>query len=104
MIWTDATNYLLIFWSSDCGHCLKELPEVYSYLASRPEKDFKVVAIGLETTPEKWNKTIKFWPQFTHVLRKESGTVNFQNCMRSKPLRVIMFWMPLKRLPPSPII
>ena len=27
----DATNYLLIFWSSDCGHCLNELPEVYSY-------------------------------------------------------------------------
>ena len=66
----DATNYLLIFWSSDCGHCLKELPEVYSYLASRPEKDFKVVAIGLETTPAKWQETIKLWPQFTHVLAK----------------------------------
>ena len=64
----DAANYLLIFWSSDCGHCLKELPKIYSYLESHPEKNFKVVAIGLEITPDKWNKTIKFWPQFTHVI------------------------------------
>ena len=34
------------------------------------EKDFKVVAIGLETTPAKWQETIKLWPQFTHVLAK----------------------------------
>jgi thiol-disulfide isomerase/thioredoxin len=66
----DAANYLLIFWSSDCGHCLKELPKIYSYLESHPEKNFKVVAIGLEITPDKWNKTIKFWPQFTHVIAK----------------------------------
>ena len=26
------------------------------------------MAIGLEITPDKWNKTIKFWPQFTHVI------------------------------------
>lgn len=64
----DATNYLLVFWSSDCGHCLKELPEVYSYLASHPEKEVEVLAIGLETTPAKWQETIKLWPQFTHVL------------------------------------
>ena len=64
----DATNYLLIFWSSDCGHCLNELPEVYSYFLSHPEKDLKVIAVGLEKTTEKWQEMIKQWPKFTHVL------------------------------------
>jgi hypothetical protein len=44
LVWTDgkkkkrlstlfgAKNYVLVFWSSTCGHCLKELPELHSKL------------------------------------------------------------------------
>lgn len=63
-----ADNYLLIFWSSDCSHCLNELPEVHAYISSHPEKKITVVAIGIEENIAQWSKTIKFWPQFTHVI------------------------------------
>ena len=41
-----AENYLVIFWSSGCGHCLNELPRVKKLVAKNP--NIKVVAFGLE--------------------------------------------------------
>jgi len=64
----NASNYILIFWSSDCGHCLNELPKVHSYISKYPEKDIKVIAIGLEEGLEPWRETIKVWPKFTHAI------------------------------------
>ena len=63
-----ATTYLLIFWSSDCSHCLKELPEVHSYISNHPEKNIKVVAIGIETDSKQWTETIASWSKFTHSI------------------------------------
>ena len=62
----DANQYLIIFWSSTCGHCLDELPKVKTLLANN--EDIKVIAIGLESNDENWNKTITDYPNFTHVL------------------------------------
>ena len=64
----DATTYLLIFWSSDCSHCLKELPEVHSYISNHPEKNIKVVAIGIESDSKQWTETIAPWSKFTHSI------------------------------------
>jgi thiol-disulfide isomerase/thioredoxin len=64
----DTTTYILIFWSSDCGHCMKELPQVHSYISSHPEKDLKIIAIGLEKKPQPWGEVIKKWPTFTHTI------------------------------------
>lgn len=61
-----AKNYLLIFWSSACGHCLNELPKVKELVASNP--NLKVVAYGLEETDTKWLEEIKKYPNFIHVL------------------------------------
>ena len=63
-----ATTYLLIFWSSDCSHCLKELPEVHSYISNHPEKNIKVVAIGIESDSKQWTETIAPWSKFTHSI------------------------------------
>jgi len=41
-----AKNYILIFWSSTCSHCLKELPALQKELKKIP--DVKIIAIGLE--------------------------------------------------------
>lgn len=60
----DADYYLLIFWSSGCGHCLNELPKVKKLLAKQP--NVKVVAYGLEKEPTKWTKEIKNYPNFIH--------------------------------------
>jgi thiol-disulfide isomerase/thioredoxin len=61
-----AEDYLIIFWSSSCGHCLEELPEVSTMIAKKP--NLKVIAIGLEDDAEHWQKMITTFPDFTHVL------------------------------------
>ncbi len=65
-----ADNYLLIFWSSTCGHCLNELPKLKAYLDEHP-KNLKVVAFGLEDGKENWESTIPKFPNFIHVLGLE---------------------------------
>ncbi|MEZ4801333.1 MAG: thioredoxin family protein [Gelidibacter sp.] len=65
-----AENYLLIFWSSTCGHCLDELPKVKTYIDEHP-KNLKVVAFGLEDDKENWENTIPKFPNFIHVLGLE---------------------------------
>ncbi|WP_400075363.1 TlpA family protein disulfide reductase [Winogradskyella sp. R77965] len=61
-----AENYLLIFWSSGCGHCLAELPKVRALVADKP--NLKVIAYGLEDDNVKWTEEIKNYPNFTHVI------------------------------------
>lgn len=60
------TNYLLIFWSSTCSHCLDELPHVRDLVANKP--DYTVIAIGIEEDETLWRETIKNYPEFIHVL------------------------------------
>ncbi|WP_204344708.1 TlpA family protein disulfide reductase [Psychroserpens algicola] len=62
----SANQYLLIFWSSGCGHCLDELPKVKTMLADK--KDIKVIAFGLEDEPDSWQTKITDYPDFIHVL------------------------------------
>ncbi|MBO6607710.1 TlpA disulfide reductase family protein [Psychroserpens sp.] len=59
-------KYLLIFWSSTCGHCMDELPKIKSYLASHPE--VTVIAFGMEDEDSNWETVIKQFPDFIHVL------------------------------------
>lgn len=61
-----AEQYLIIFWSSTCGHCLDELPKVKTLLANKP--NIKVIAIGLEDNAETWQIAITDYPDFIHVL------------------------------------
>jgi thiol-disulfide isomerase/thioredoxin len=63
----DANRYLIIFWSSSCSHCLEELPKVNTII---PENT-KVIAIGIEDDAENWQKEIKNYPNFIHVLGLE---------------------------------
>ena len=63
----DLTNqYLVIFWSSTCGHCLEELPKIKDILADK--KDLTVIAIGLEDEADNWQKMIGAYQDFIHVL------------------------------------
>ncbi len=59
-------NYLLIFWSSNCSHCLEELPKVRDMVANKP--NLKVVAFGLEEDDRNWKKEIKDYPNFIHKI------------------------------------
>ena len=64
---SGADHYLLIFWSSTCGHCLDELPKLRKFINEHP-KNLKVVAFGLEEEKANWEKTILEFPNFIHVL------------------------------------
>lgn len=62
-----AQQYLLVFWSNTCSHCLEELPKVKTLVP----KSTQVIAIGLEDESENWQKEIKNYPDFIHVLGLE---------------------------------
>jgi len=70
-----AERYLIIFWSSTCSHCLEELPIVKTIIP----KNTKVVAIGLEDDANNWQKEIKNFPDFTHVLGLERWNNSIAN-------------------------
>ena len=59
-------NYLLIFWSSACGHCLDELPQVKSLVEGK--SDLKIIAFGLEDDENGWLEEKSKYPDFIHVL------------------------------------
>lgn len=54
-------NYtLLIFWSPDCGHCMKEIPQVDSiYRAVLKDKGVKIYAVRTEGEEAKWKEAIE---------------------------------------------
>ncbi len=56
--------YVLIFWSSGCGHCLKELPKVNTLM--KTVSGAKVITFGLENDQTQWQQEIKKYPDFIH--------------------------------------
>lgn len=63
---TAGDNYLLIFWSSRCSHCLKELPVLHKELQKYPK--VKVLTIGLEDDEVNWKKESTKLPNFEHAI------------------------------------
>ena len=61
-----ADQYLIVFWSSTCGHCIDELPKVKALMVSKP--NIKVIAIGLENDDFGWKDAKTHFPDFIHVL------------------------------------
>ncbi|MCL5246672.1 AhpC/TSA family protein [Cellulophaga sp. 20_2_10] len=61
-----AANYVVIFWSSTCSHCLKELPELNKVMKEYP--NVKVLAVGLEDEYNYWDTESAKLGNFTHAL------------------------------------
>ncbi len=64
---TNAEYYVVVFWSSSCGHCLKEMPILYDFLKDNTKT--KVIAVGLEKeeTKSDWETLIVDYKEFIHV-------------------------------------
>lgn len=64
----DYDNYVIVFWSTTCPHCLKEMPKLYDYI--KDNKKVKVILIGLQTENDKgdWKSETYYYPEFSHVL------------------------------------
>ncbi|MFS4418405.1 TlpA family protein disulfide reductase [Maribacter sp. 2307ULW6-5] len=61
-----AANYVLVFWSSGCSHCLKELPLLHEKVGQLPNT--KVIAVGLEEDEVPWRSVTEEMPLFAHAL------------------------------------
>ena len=69
----NAENYLLVFWSTDCSHCLTEIPQLYDHLQGN--KRLKVIAFAMEKNDLRWKKMKTHLPYWHHVL----GLKKWQN-------------------------
>jgi thiol-disulfide isomerase/thioredoxin len=63
-----AENYIIVFWSSGCSHCLREVPKLHSKISSMEKGAYKVIAVGLEDDPYAWRNKIQAFPEFINVL------------------------------------
>lgn len=61
-----AKNYMLVFWSSTCSHCLNELPALHKEL--KAYQDIKVIAVGLEDDDQSWNIESRKLENFEHAI------------------------------------
>ena len=62
----NAENYILVFWSSTCSHCLNELPKLHKSLYGNPT--VKVLAVGLEKDAITWKQESAKLDGFIHAI------------------------------------
>ncbi|CAL2077926.1 Thioredoxin domain-containing protein [Tenacibaculum sp. 190524A05c] len=53
----DGEKYLLVFWSTGCSHCLKEIPLLYDFMKTHDKTS--VIAFGIEQEDLEWNEYVK---------------------------------------------
>lgn len=61
-----AQNYVLVFWSTGCSHCLNEIPKLYDFTSNI--NNVKVLAVALEENDDDYLEMIKTMPNWIHVL------------------------------------
>lgn len=66
--YNSANQYVIVFWSSSCSHCMQEIPLLQKFIKTQPKGKLKVIAIGLEDSPNNWKKLVSAYPEFVHVL------------------------------------
>lgn len=59
--------YVLAFWNSRCGHCMRQMPELHWNMKKRAER-VKAIAIGLEADSVKWLEEIQNFSHFTNTM------------------------------------
>lgn len=64
----DSAYYALIFWSSECSHCVEQVPQIHKEIESIPTGSLQVIAVGIEIEADNWNKMTQKFPKFINVL------------------------------------
>lgn len=64
-----AQNYVLVFWSTGCSHCLVEIPNLYDFTSKF--SNVKVIAIALEENDGDYFGITKSMTNWIHVLGLE---------------------------------
>ena len=63
-----SENYIIVFWSSHCSHCLAEVPRLHELVKNFSPGSYKVIAVGLENEPYDWRNKVFDFPEFINVL------------------------------------
>ncbi|WP_196896121.1 TlpA family protein disulfide reductase [Aureivirga marina] len=50
----EEKNFVIVFWSTTCSHCLKEVPVLYE--KTKNVKDIKIIAVALEDDDKKYSE------------------------------------------------
>ena len=85
-----AKNYILVFWSTGCSHCLREIPVLYE--KAKDLKNIKVVSFALERDDLDWNnfKTkLKGWHNAIGLNKWENKVARTYQIM-STPTYIIL--------------
>lgn len=61
-----ANNFILVFWSTTCSHCLQEIPKLYEF--SIGNKSIHVVAVALEDNYKDYAQFTKKLATWTNIL------------------------------------
>lgn len=61
-----ADNYLVVFWSTGCSHCLEEIPQLYQWALDKT--GLQIVAVALEDEPKAFEEHTKTMQGWIHVL------------------------------------
>jgi len=69
----EGLYYVLLFWSTECSHCLREIPQLHEFL--KENKKIIVIAFSLEKNDFSWKNYKKKLPNWHHVL----GLKKWQN-------------------------
>jgi len=87
-----AENYILVFWSSGCSHCLKEIPQLYQLSQELNSIKYKIIAVGLEDDTFKWTNEIVKYPNFINVikLKKWNNTIVSDYGLTSTPTYFVL--------------
>lgn len=57
-----ANKKLIVFWSSGCGHCKKELPQLLENYPMLKSKNIEVIGLSLDTNETEYSKEIAPFP------------------------------------------
>ncbi len=60
-------NYLVIFWSTTCSHCLEEMPQIKALTLKTPKQQLQVIAVALDNDIYRWKDQTYEYPKFHHV-------------------------------------
>ncbi|WP_299528132.1 thioredoxin-like domain-containing protein [uncultured Lutibacter sp.] len=61
-----AENYIVVFWSTGCSHCLVEIPQLYEF--TKDKSDIHVLSFSLENDDIEFNKHTLNFTKWTTIL------------------------------------
>ncbi len=87
---SEAQNYVLIFWSTECSHCLKEIPKLNAF--TQDKNNTKVIAFGMEKDKKTWSNHIQKLKGWHHILglNKWENTISKTYQIYSTPSYIVL--------------